>query len=135
MADDDDDRFDVMSELSDIDPESDVLAPVQRRIEAHLRKHLEDLTLRLHETTNECTRLSQKREDVGVELYSVQQHLAKLQETLEAGHDNLVALQRLREDKEKERDTLLTQYDDSKNKIEDLRKKILQAPNGVGQTF
>eukprot|EP00760_Papus_ankaliazontas_P029424 PhM_4_TR4241/c0_g1_i1/m.15111 len=117
------DNDDVLSDVSDLDPESDILAPVQRRIEAHLQKHLEDLTLRMHEANNDAGRLKQRREDVGVELYSVQQHLAKLQETLESGHDNLVALQRLRDEKEKERDKLLVQYDDSKKRIDELRKK------------
>lgn len=40
---------------------------------------------------NELKKVKQGREDVGVELYNVQQHLAKLQETLEKGHGQAAA--------------------------------------------
>ncbi|CUG90145.1 Hypothetical protein, putative [Bodo saltans] len=118
-ADDDDARSDV----SDLDPESSVLAPVQQRIEAQLRKHLEELTLQLHETTNEVKMVRQRREDCGVELYNVQQHLAKLQESLERGHDNYVAIQRLHEDKLKEKAELAAQDAAVDRTIAEMQKK------------
>src|SRR3989338_19270 len=86
--DDDDDR---MSDTSDIDPDSAVLAPVQEKIANQLLRHIEQLSLELHEATNEAKMMRQKREECGVELDNVQQHLAKLQEGRERGHDNLVA--------------------------------------------
>jgi chromosome segregation ATPase len=121
--DDDDDR---LSDTSDIDPDSAVLAPVQERIARQLLRHVESLSLELHETTNEARMMRQRREDCGVELYNVQQHLAKLQEGLERGHDNLVAIQQLLEDKERERATLQTQCSTVESAITDQQKKYLQ---------
>jgi chromosome segregation ATPase len=117
------DDYETGSDVSDLDPESSVLEPVQRRIESQLRKHLEELTLQLHETSNEVRMVRQRREDCGVELYNVQQHLAKLQESLERGHDNFVAIQRLHEEKEKEKLELKAQDDAVQRQIEEMQKK------------
>jgi chromosome segregation ATPase len=117
------DREDTLSEVSDLDPESRILEPVQRRIEAQLRKQLEDLTLQHHETSNELRMVRQRREDCGVELYNVQQHLAKLQESLERAHDNFVAIQRLHEIKLKEKSEHAAQSDAVQRNIDDLQKK------------
>lgn len=118
-----DDEYDNQSDVSDLDPESTVLAPVQRRIEGQLRKHLEELTLQLHETTNEVKMVRQRREDCGVELYNVQQHLAKLQESLERGHDNYVAIQRLHEEKLKEKAELSAQDNAVERTLDEMSKK------------
>ena len=112
-----------MSEVSDLDPESRVLEPVQKKIEAQLRRNLEELTLNLHETANEARMVKQRREDIGVELYNVQQHLAKLQESLERGHDNFVAVQKLRQEREKEREELLSQCKTVESALGDLNSK------------
>ena len=116
-------EYETGSDVSDLDPESSVLEPVQRRIEAQLRKHLEELTLQLHETSNEVRMVRQRREDCGVELYNVQQHLAKLQESLERGHDNFVAIQRLHEEKMKEKLELKAQDDAVQRQIDEMQKK------------
>ncbi|KAJ9443386.1 Coiled-coil domain-containing protein 40-like protein [Diplonema papillatum] len=111
---------------SDIDPESEILRPVQKRIEAQLRKQLEELALTLKETTTELKRVKQKREDTGAELYNVQQHLAKLQESLEKGHDNCQAVERLRVEKEREREDVFKQFEENKGKIEAMRRKYFK---------
>eukprot|EP00755_Sulcionema_specki_P007788 Sspe_Gene.39153::Locus_18892_Transcript_1_1_Confidence_1.000_Length_2814::g.39153::m.39153 len=111
---------------SDIDAEAEILAPVQRRIENQLRRNLEELALTLKETNTELKRTKQRREDVGVELYNVQQHLAKLQESLEKGHDNYVAVQKLRQEKESERDAVFKEFEQNKGKIEAMRKKYFK---------
>jgi chromosome segregation ATPase len=114
---------DAASDVSDLDPESRILAPVQKRIETQLLGHLEQLTLEVHEAKNEARMMHQKREDCGVELYNVQQHLAKLQESFEHGHDNFVALQHLREEKESEKAHLLSEHDAVQRTHDDLKKK------------
>eukprot|EP01059_Diplonema_ambulator_P009430 TRINITY_DN19294_c0_g1_i3.p1 TRINITY_DN19294_c0_g1~~TRINITY_DN19294_c0_g1_i3.p1 ORF type:complete len:938 (+),score=464.52 TRINITY_DN19294_c0_g1_i3:134-2815(+) len=111
---------------SDIDPESTILAPVQRRIETQLRKNLEELALNLKETVTELNRAKQKREETGVELYNVQQHLAKLQENLEKGHDNFTAVEKLRVEKETERAEAFKRFEENKGKIEAMRKKYFK---------
>ena len=118
-----DDGSDTDSEL---DPNSDILAPVQKRIEAQLRRNLEDLALTLKETTTELKRITQKKETSGEELYNAQQHLAKLQDDLERGHDNFTAVERLRVEKEKERNEVFRDFEQNKGKIESLRKKYFK---------
>lgn len=114
------------SDVSDLDPESDILLPVQTRIEGQLRRNLEELTLNLRETSNEAAMVKQRREDCGVDLYNVQQHLAKLQESLEKGHDNFQAIQKLREEKEAERAQLTAQSEAAQKVIQDMDKKYLK---------
>jgi len=114
---------DAASDDSDLDPESAILAPVQKRIEEQLRRNLEQLMLEAHEANNEARMMRQRREDCGVELYNVQQHLAKLQETLERGHENYVAIQRLREEKEAEKAALVAEAESAEMSVEDLKKK------------
>eukprot|EP00668_Euglena_longa_P002144 GGOE01002486.1.p1 GENE.GGOE01002486.1~~GGOE01002486.1.p1 ORF type:complete len:906 (-),score=453.50 GGOE01002486.1:330-3014(-) len=121
--DDDDDAESVVSEM---DPEDPILAPVQQRYELQLRKQLEEIALALKQTNSELKKTKQGREDVGVELYNVQQHLAKLQETLEKGHDNYISVLKLRESKERERDTILKQFEEDKGRVDELRRKYFR---------
>lgn len=114
---------DDRSDASDLDPESRILAPVQKRIEEQLRKNLEQLMLEVHEANNEARMMRQRREDCGVELYNVQQHLAKLQEGLERGHDNYVAIHNLREQKEAEKQRLAVDMDAAERTVDELKKK------------
>jgi chromosome segregation ATPase len=122
----DHDNDDARSDVSDLDPDSAVLAPVQERIGQQLRRDLEQLSLELHEATNEARLMRQRREDCGVELYNVQQHLAKLQETLEKGHDNLAAIQQLREEKELERQRLSDEVGRNEQEIADQRRRYVK---------
>eukprot|EP01012_Entosiphon_sulcatum_P006174 TRINITY_DN1288_c0_g1_i1.p2 TRINITY_DN1288_c0_g1~~TRINITY_DN1288_c0_g1_i1.p2 ORF type:complete len:881 (+),score=378.54 TRINITY_DN1288_c0_g1_i1:94-2736(+) len=116
----------IVSSVDHLDPDDPILLPVQRRIEQQFRKELEENALRFKEVSTELKRLKTKREDTGVELYNVQQQLAKLQEQLEKGHDNLIAVQRLREEREQERDATQRQYEQDKAALEDLRKKYFK---------
>jgi chromosome segregation ATPase len=117
---------DDLSDVSDIDPESTILQPVQRRIEEQLRRNLEQLTLNFHEASNEARMMRQKREDCGVELYNVQQHLAKLQEGLERGHENYVAIHRLRDEREAEKAVLSADVQQIEARNDELRKKYFK---------
>eukprot|EP00756_Hemistasia_phaeocysticola_P034682 Hpha_TRINITY_DN16537_c0_g10::TRINITY_DN16537_c0_g10_i1::g.136605::m.136605 len=110
----------------EVDPEAENLERLQRRIEQQLRRNLEELALELKETNTELKRIKQSREDTGVELYNVQQHLAKLQESLERGHDNYTAVQQLREKKEQDRNDVFKKFEESKANIEGMRKKYFK---------
>ncbi|KAI3426120.1 hypothetical protein D9Q98_008499 [Chlorella vulgaris] len=65
--------------------------PLLRRAQEALRRQLSDQKLRLQEELRERRKAlkdaKQRREDVGVELYGFQQHLAKLQTSLEQASD------------------------------------------------
>jgi hypothetical protein len=78
--------------------------PLYARIRAVLEKQLTDqnqrLTEELREKEEELRRMRKKKEDVGVELYGVQQQLARMQLTLEKTHDNFNIVRKLREEAE-----------------------------------
>jgi len=58
----------------------------------------------LREKKEDADRLRKSREDTGVELYSVQQQLAKLQGELDAAQASAEAIQRVREKVEADRE-------------------------------
>ena len=68
--------------------EHDILKPVQAALFEQLSQNHERLVLELREKDEELSRVTKKREDIGVELYGVQQQLAKLQMQLETTHNN-----------------------------------------------
>ncbi len=74
--------------------------PLMERVQEALYQQLvqnhERVTLELREKEEDLRRVSQKREDIGVELYGVQQQLAKLQMALETTHTNFNSLANLR---------------------------------------
>nr|CCC94169.1 conserved hypothetical protein [Trypanosoma congolense IL3000] len=114
---------DVTNTVSDLDPESAVLAPVQKRIEAQLRKHLEEVMQQIYEVKNELSRAQKEREQCGVELYNSQQHLAKLQETLEKCHEKHLVTKQKHEEKLQEREELSAQADTLRKNIEDQQRQ------------
>ncbi|EAN78506.1 BRE1 E3 ubiquitin ligase, putative [Trypanosoma equiperdum] len=115
--------YDVASDVSDLDPESAVLAPVQKRIEAQLRQHLEEVMQQIYEVKNELSKAQKEREQCGVELYNSQQHLAKLQETLEKCHEKHLATKQKHEEKLQEREELAAQADTLRKNIEDQQRQ------------
>ncbi|KAL9658466.1 hypothetical protein ABK040_006008 [Willaertia magna] len=90
-----------------IDPNSPILATVQARITEQLTKQVEELNLSIKEIDEKKKRVEQEREKIGVELYTAQQQLVKLQESLDTRHDNLTLLGKLREETEQRRDEFL----------------------------
>jgi len=109
-----------------MDPEDPILRPIQQRYEKALRRQLEDATLSLRQTSAELTKVAQRREDVGVELYGVQQHLARLAEALEKQHEGRTAAAKRREAIEQERDAILQRYREEKAAADDLRRKYFR---------
>ncbi|KAF8291126.1 Coiled-coil domain-containing protein 40-like [Trypanosoma cruzi] len=115
--------YESPSDVSELDPESAVLVPIQQRIEAQLRKHLQEVSQQLYDVKNELVTVQKEREKYGVELYNAQQHLAKLQETLEKQHEKHVSVQRQYEEKLQEREEISTQADSLRKEIEDYQRQ------------
>ncbi|EKG04081.1 hypothetical protein TCSYLVIO_004862 [Trypanosoma cruzi] len=115
--------YESPSDVSEMDPESAVLVPIQQRIEAQLRKHLQEVSQQLYDVKNELVTVQKEREKYGVELYNAQQHLAKLQETLEKQHEKHVSVQRQYEEKLQEREEISTQADSLRKEIEDYQRQ------------
>ncbi|KPA76749.1 hypothetical protein ABB37_07576 [Leptomonas pyrrhocoris] len=121
------------SDISEIDPDSEILAPVQRRIEEQLRKHLQELTQQLHETNNELSGVEKERETCGVDLYNAQQHLAKLQETFERYHEKHASIQQQHEEKLRSREELSSASDGIQKKVEDMQKQLTRYQDELGK--
>ena len=107
-----------------LDPDN----PLYARIRAALSKQLQDQQERVSEELREkdegVKRLRKKKEDVGVELYGVQQQLARMQIMLEKTHENFNAIRQLREQSEKEVKSALKEYE--KKKVEFYSREIMR---------
>lgn len=126
-------EYDSGSDVSEIDPESEVLAPVQRRIEEQLRKHLQELTQQLRDTTNEYGKTQKDREQCGVDLYNAQQHLAKLQETLEKHHEKQATVQLEHEERLVERNDLAAVADAAQQRTNTMQKQYNTFQDELGK--
>ena len=71
---------------------------VQDAIYDQLSKHKQKLELELREKEEEAKKGVSKREDIGVELYNLQQQLARSQAMLEGTEDNYSVIRSLREE-------------------------------------
>ncbi|KAM6971912.1 coiled-coil domain-containing protein 40 [Aplochiton taeniatus] len=74
-------------ELIVLDPEHPLMKRFQSALKNQLCKELETLNLEMHEKTSIDKAEVSRREELGVELYGVQQELARLQASLEERHE------------------------------------------------
>ncbi|CCW63074.1 unnamed protein product [Phytomonas sp. EM1] len=123
MSNPNENEYDSVSDISEISPESDVLAPVQKRIEEQLKKHLLELNQQLNEANNEFKAVHTERESCGANLYNAQQHLARLQENFEKYNESHAAIQAEYEEKFREREKLSSITDAAQRKTEDMQKR------------
>ena len=65
-----------------------------------------------------------RRESVGVDLYGVQQQLAKLQMTLERTHDNYKVIRQIREQADQDLEALRAMSEEKKNLTQLERRKV-----------
>ena len=109
---------------SELDPESDILAPIQAQIKEQLIKELGEVSISFEENKNETIILNKRKEESGVQLYNAQQHLAKLQEDLEKTQDQYTSLQQLHEDKQARYEELKNEYLQTSEKVNALNTKL-----------
>lgn len=118
---------------NDVNPEDDTAGmlepdhPAMERVQFALQKQLKgafDLAqLKLSEQSEELARQKRKREDVGVQLYQVQQQLAKLQMNLEKVHENHSIISQLREQAENDLAGIKPTYSEKLSEVKDQRAK------------
>jgi hypothetical protein len=123
------DRFDAGGEDDDdlvLEPDN----PLYTRIRAVLEKQLSDqkqrVTEDLREKEEDLKRLKKKKEDVGVELYGVQQQLARMQLMLEKTHDNFNIIQRLRQEAEEDAKGITKEMEKKKQEVTEQQKRMLK---------
>ncbi|XP_006869709.1 PREDICTED: coiled-coil domain-containing protein 40 [Chrysochloris asiatica] len=87
---------DEESQLVVLDPAHPLMARFQTALKSYLTRQIDKLKLELRELTAATKQTHAQRQEMGVNLYGVQQHLARLQMLLERSHDrySLVACER-----------------------------------------
>ncbi|ORX50411.1 hypothetical protein BCR36DRAFT_583539 [Piromyces finnis] len=106
-----------------IDPEHELMKPVQELLFKQLTSRNQKLQLDLLEKKETLRKKMQQREDVGVELYNIQQQLANAQVSLETIRDNESAIRKYRADAEQ----LLTELNNKYNEENEKMKKFSDA--------
>ena len=101
-----------------------LLAPLQKALEKQLNQEYERVHLELLEKKNALRQVDKEKEDVGVELYSLQQKLADFQIEFENSHDNYNKVFQEREESEAKLSQLNLTSSEKNKIISDLKSKI-----------
>jgi len=96
---------------------------VQFALEKQLKGAFDISKLRLSEQGEELTRQRRSREDIGVQLYQVQQQLAKLQMNLEKVHENHAIIAQMREAAEADLAQVRPAYGEQLGEVKEQRLK------------
>jgi hypothetical protein len=114
-----------MSLLNNSQP---LLERVQKAIFEQLSKYEVKLALQVREKEEEAQKEQKRREDVGVELYTLQQHLARLQATFEGAEENYGIIKSLREDAERALKHSKSDYEKEQDKVKTHTKNCKLDP-------
>lgn len=110
-----------------------LMQPLQRALNKQLSDELERVNLQLRENEETLKKLRRDREDVGVQLYGVQQQLAKMQMNYERTRDNFNIIKKYREESEEQHEVLQNDFDKKKQDVEDQSKKVNKAQDELNQ--
>ena len=105
-----------------MDPNHPLLERVQKAIYDQLNKHEQKLILEVREKEEMAQKEVKRREDAGVELYTLQQNLARLQATFEGAEENYGVIKALREDAERVLKHAKSDYDKEQDKLNQQNK-------------
>jgi len=108
-------------DVSMLDPEHPMLARVQEALTRQMSNAYDKQKQKVSEQTEELARQKRRREDVGVQLYQVQQQLAKLQMNLEKVHENEALIGQIREGAEADLGEIRAVYAESLDSVKDQR--------------
>ena len=111
--------------------------PIMDRIQFALRKQLKGAydvaALKVSEQSEELMREKRRREDIGVQLYAVQQQLAKLQMNLEKVHENHAIISQMREGAEDDLLKVRAAYEQKYKDAKEHRSKYDQYQGELDQ--
>ncbi|WAQ97414.1 CCD40-like protein [Mya arenaria] len=123
------------------DAESNVMVvlepdhPLMKRFQAALKKQLsrqnEKITLELREKDEALRTRKKEREDLGVDLYGIQQELARYQMMLEKRHDEYSEVQQVRTQEEQQLDDVRNMYKDLQFSVNQEKKKTSELQGEV----
>jgi len=118
---------DVGDEDEDVDmlePDHPLMDRPQAVLGKQLRGQFEVLSMKFSEESEELTRAKKLREDVGVQLYQVQQQLAKLQMNLEKVHENQSIIGQMRDSAETDLTRVKSAYTENMAECKEQRTKF-----------
>jgi hypothetical protein len=105
--------------------------PLYNRLQKALEKQGGDEYERVHleylDKSNTLKALEKEKEEVGVQLYGLQQQLADMQQSFQDAHDNYNKVSKTREENEAKLTSLSENLEFRKTEISDLRKKVDRA--------
>nr|AAH85159.1 Ccdc40 protein [Mus musculus] len=112
------------SQLIVLDPDHPLMIRFQEALKGYLNRQMDKLKLDVQELDVATKQTRSQRQELGVNLYGVQQHLARLQMQLEKSHDrhSLVACERRR--KEEELQCARSVYNKTCQTANEERKKL-----------
>lgn len=95
----------------------------QNALKSHLTSQNEKVTLELRELTEALRNRKKEREDLGVDLYGIQQELARFQMLLEKNHDEFANLNQGRQQEEAQLDDVRNTYKETQVIVNKEKKK------------
>ncbi|XP_046379305.2 coiled-coil domain-containing protein 40-like isoform X2 [Haliotis rufescens] len=120
---DTDDASDNETDMVVLDPDHPLMRRFQNALKNHLEKQNEKVSLELRELEENLRSKKRNREDLGVELYGVQQELARYQMMLEQNHDEYSTLNQDRQHEEQQLDEVRSLYKDNQLAVNKEKKR------------
>ncbi|XP_046567885.1 coiled-coil domain-containing protein 40-like [Haliotis rubra] len=120
---DSDDASDNETDMVVLDPDHPLMRRFQNALKNHLDKQNEKVSLELRELEENLRSKKKNREDLGVELYGVQQELARYQMMLEQNHDEYSNLNQDRQHEEQQLDEVRSLYKDNQLAVNKEKKR------------
>ncbi|KAJ8037566.1 Coiled-coil domain-containing protein 40 [Holothuria leucospilota] len=117
------DLSDDETEMVVLDPDHPLMKRFQDALEGHLNKQLEKVNLEVRELKEGLKDKLKEREEIGVNLYGVQQELAKCQMTLEKNHDECAKLSKLRNQTEEQLNDVRNMYKQTQQNVNQQQKE------------
>nr|XP_036853290.1 coiled-coil domain-containing protein 40 isoform X3 [Manis javanica] len=112
------------SRLVVLDPDHPLMMRFQAALKSYLGRQIEKLQLELQELGVAAKQSRVQRQELGVHLYGVQQHLARLQMQLEKCHDRHSTVARARRQKEEELQGARALHTETRAAADAERKKL-----------
>ncbi|KAM6164702.1 LOW QUALITY PROTEIN: coiled-coil domain-containing protein 40 [Rhynchocyon petersi] len=118
------DEDEDQSQLLVLDPKHPLMIRFQAALKSYLTRQVEKLELELKELTVAAKQTRAQRQEVGVNLYGLQQHLARLQMLLERSHDRYALAACERRQREEELQVARGLYARTRDAAQEERKKL-----------
>jgi chromosome segregation ATPase len=128
-----DDYYDDLGDPEHLPADHPLMRPMQDALFKQLSEDHERVELQLRVKEEALKKLRRGREDVGVQLYGVQQQLAKMQMSFERAHDNFNIIERYRKEAEEQRDMLEEEFRRKKQEVDQQGKKVVKAQDELNQ--